>query len=70
MSNKQNDVIDEKIYEAILDDEGFLNDCWNTHGATDKFEILQKMGWNLDVEWLKTHKLEKLTVEEEMDDDS
>ncbi len=62
--------MDNKIYDAIMDDEGFLNDIWATIDMTTKIEILEKMGWNLDAEWLKTHKLEKLTVEEEMDDDS
>lgn len=58
------------IYQKLLDDEGFINDCWNSHDVSDKIEILQKAGWNLDVEWLKNHKIEKLSVEEEMDDDS
>lgn len=37
--------INSEIYEKILDDEGFINDCWNKYGMTDKIATLKLSGW-------------------------
>lgn len=40
-----------EIYQKLLENEAFLNDCWNSHNVTTKIEILQKSGWDLENEW-------------------
>ena len=43
------------IYEVILDSP-LMNDLWDTLGATDKYEILTKAGFNLVEEYEKVLK--------------
>ena len=40
-----------EIYKQLLENESFLNDCWNSHDTTTKIEILTKVGWDLENEW-------------------
>lgn len=50
MANPMND----KIYEDILSNEGFLNDQWNKFDTTTKVEILTKAGVDLELEYLNS----------------
>ncbi len=48
--------MDENYYELIINNEQFLNDCWNTFGASDKYSVLEKAGFNLTEEFKKFEK--------------
>ena len=45
--------INSEIYDAILSDDGFLNDQWNKFDATTKVEVLEKSGVDLEAEYAK-----------------
>ena len=41
-----------------MDDEGFINDCWNKYGITDKIATLKLSGWTDEMfleEWTKVY---------------
>ena len=46
-------------YEKVLNNEGFLNDLWNTLGATDKVSVLTKAGFNVLEDYEKSINFEK-----------
>lgn len=49
------EIINDEIYERILDDERFLNDIFTTLDSTTKVEVLQKSGFNMLEEYAKVH---------------
>ena len=54
MSNQNN----TDIYEKMMDDEGFINDCWNKYGITDKIATLKLSGWTDEMfleEWTRVY---------------
>ena len=48
--------MDENYYELIINNEQFLNDCWDTLGVTDKYSVLEKSGFNMVEEFKKFEK--------------
>lgn len=40
-------------YELILNDPEFLDMFWRELGATDKYSVLEKSGWDLKAEYKK-----------------
>lgn len=48
-----------EAYEKVLNNEGFLNDLWNTLGATDKVSLLTKGGFDVLQEYEDSKNIER-----------
>jgi hypothetical protein len=44
-------MINSEKYSAMLNNEGFLNDCWNQFDATTKIGLLERGGLDMEKEW-------------------
>jgi hypothetical protein len=46
-------MLNNELYEKILDDSGFLNDCFVMEDNTTKYSILENAGFDLNDLYLK-----------------